>query len=82
MEVEDASNGAGIAAVEASSAAARAGLAANDVITAINGNAIAGGNDLETMLRTTHVGDRIDITWIDSNGATHTASTTLSAGAA
>jgi S1-C subfamily serine protease len=82
VEVEDASNGAGVAAVEASSAAARAGLAANDVITAINGNAIAGGNDLETVLRTTHVGDRIDITWIDSNGATHTASTTLSAGAA
>ncbi len=80
--IEDTNAGAGIVAVQSGSAAARAGLTANDVITALNGNPITSDNDLETVLRSTHVGDEIQITWTDANGATHTASTTLSAGVA
>jgi S1-C subfamily serine protease len=80
----DATIGAGVAvvAVQSGSAAARAGIGAGDIITAVNGTNIDSGTALSTALASTHVGDKIAVSWQDGNGAAHTASTTLTTGAA
>ncbi|MDQ1380839.1 MAG: hypothetical protein QOJ71_1558, partial [Actinomycetota bacterium] len=80
----DATIGGGVAvvAVQSGSAAAQAGIGAGDIITAVNGKNIDSGTALSTALASTHVGEKIAVSWQDGNGAPHTASTTLTTGAA
>ena len=62
--------------------AAKAGIAAGDVITAIDGTAIQGSDGLGKLLQGHHGGDKVSVTWTDSNGKSHTSSVTLIAGPA
>jgi S1-C subfamily serine protease len=80
VDVEDTNGGVAITAVQANSAAANAGLQEGDVIVAVNGQTIATTNDLNDVMTTTNVGDRVSITWQDATGATQTASATLTVG--
>jgi S1-C subfamily serine protease len=62
--------------------AADVGLAQGDVITAVDGDAISSSDDLTDVLSDHDPGDSISLTWIDTDGDEHTASTTLTEGPA
>jgi S1-C subfamily serine protease len=74
--------GAVISAIVAGSPAARAGLQAGDVITAVDGHKIAAASDLTTQLRGHQPNDRVSLTWTDQSGSSHTATVTLMTGPA
>jgi S1-C subfamily serine protease len=71
-----------ISGVVADTPAAALGLAAGDTITAVDGTTVGTAAELSTALAGHDPGDRIRITWTDSAGATHSATTTLVAGPA
>jgi S1-C subfamily serine protease len=82
VSVADTASGAAIASVVANGPAAKAGLAAGDVITAINGTKITSATSLHNALSGADPGQTITVTWTDSSGQTHHASVTLSTGPA
>ena len=59
---------------------ADAGLAQNDVITAVNGTPITTSSDLSKAHGTHHPGDVIRLQWTDQSGASHTSAVTLAVG--
>ena len=59
------------------SPAADAGLAKNDVITAVNDTTVRGSTDLNAAMSPYHPGDKVKITWTDSSGKSHTETVTL-----
>jgi S1-C subfamily serine protease len=75
------SGGALVTAVEPGSPAAQIGMAANSVITSIDGATINSSNDLTPAIQGHKPGDKIKVTWVDQSG-THTATATLVAGPA
>ena len=62
--------------------AARAGLAPGDVIVSVNGQAVTSASSLSTIMRRYHAGDKVSLTWVDTNGQHHSATITLAAGPA
>jgi S1-C subfamily serine protease len=62
--------------------AAKAGLAAGDVISTINGQPVTGPSDIETLLAPYHPGDQVSMSWQDQSGQTHTTTIDLAAGPA
>jgi len=62
--------------------AAKIGLVAGDIITAIGGVSVSTGNDLTTAIDQHHPGDSISVSWTDTSGASHTATITLAVGPA
>ena len=72
--------GALIASIIPSTPAAAAGLAAGDVITSVNGQAINSPNDLSTQMGELHPGDKITIGYTNANGQHETVSLTLGSG--
>lgn len=62
--------------------AAKAGLAAGDVIVSVNGQQVTSANSLSTIMRHYHPGNTVSLTWVDSNSQRHTGSITLAAGPA
>ncbi|MCU1466968.1 MAG: septum formation initiator [Actinomycetia bacterium] len=74
--------GAAVLGVQTGSAAAQVGIAAGDIITAVAGQNVDSSTALSAALASTHVGDKIAISWQDAAGAAHTASVTLTTGAA
>jgi S1-C subfamily serine protease len=70
-------SGAHVQAVEAGSPADDAGLAANDVITAVNDTTVHGSADLNAAMSPYHPGDKVKITWTDTAGKSHSESITL-----
>ena len=60
--------------------AARAGLAAGDTITAVDGATLRDATSLSTVLASHEPGDSVTLTWVDTAGDTHSASVTLIAG--
>ena len=64
------------------SPAATAGLAAGDVITSVAGQTVTDPTQISTILSSDHPGDKVNVTWTDTSGASHTASITLAAGPA
>jgi S1-C subfamily serine protease len=76
------SSGATIAGVVENSAAAKAGLAAGDTITAVNGTAIASADELTSTLSKSKAGQQVSVTWLDTAGQSHTATVTLAEGPA
>ena len=74
------SSGATIVSVLPNSAAASAGLAQGDVITALNGTAVNAASDLSNLLVPHHPGDNVQVQWTDQSGQTHTAGVTLATG--
>jgi S1-C subfamily serine protease len=75
-----APSGALIADVIGGTPASRAGLAAGDVITALNGLPVTTIASLHTLLQRYHSGDVISVRWTALHGATHTTQITLGNG--
>jgi S1-C subfamily serine protease len=71
-----------VSGVVATTPAASLGLAAGDTITAVDGTAVRTADALSTALAAHDPGDQIRLTWTDSAGTSHTATTTLIAGPA
>jgi S1-C subfamily serine protease len=79
---QSATQGAVVGGVIDGAPAASAGLTAGDTITAVDGTAIASSSDLTSALAQYKPGDSVTITWVDSAGASHSASVTLTSGPA
>ena len=77
VDIQDSGGAAVVAAVEPSSPADDAGLAAGDTIVAVDGNQISDGASLRSALDAYHPGDHITVSWTDSNGQSHQAQATL-----
>ena len=75
--IAPASSGALIDNVLCGSAAATAGLASGDVITAVNGQAVTSPSSLTTIMSKYHGGDKVSVSYVATNGGTQTASLTL-----
>jgi S1-C subfamily serine protease len=60
--------------------ATRAGLAADDVITAVGNRPVNSANSLSTVLQKYRPGDTVSLGWVDSSGKRHTSPVTLIAG--
>jgi S1-C subfamily serine protease len=56
-----------------------AGLNSGDVITSVDGQSVASANGLTNLLAGDHPGDQLTIGYVDTNGARHSTSLTLSA---
>src|SRR5215471_469933 len=75
-------SGAQIQSVLDGSPAAAAGLAAGDVITAVNATAVGSATDLHNALANDKPGTKVTITWTDTSGQSRSASLTLATGPA
>ena len=75
------SSGVLVVGVVAGSPAAGAGIGANAVITAVNGQQVTSVDSLGSLLHPHRPGEHVDVTWVDAQG-THTASLTLTSGPA
>ncbi|HET6296260.1 MAG TPA: trypsin-like peptidase domain-containing protein [Kribbella sp.] len=72
--------GAEVSDVVAGGNAAKAGLAAGDVITAVDGTTITSPDTLSTVLGQHKVGDKVSVTWTDTAGQHHTETIELVTG--
>ena len=61
--------------------AAKAGIAAGDTITAVDGNKVSTAKGLHALIATHSIGGSAAVTWTDQSGASHTATVTLVQGA-
>jgi S1-C subfamily serine protease len=73
-------SGALITGVVSGGPAASAGLAAGDVITAINGHTVPSPATISALVLTKKPGAKIRIAYVDQFGTSHTASVTLASG--
>ena len=80
--VATTTGGVGLAEVYPGQGAAKAGLVAGDVITAVNGTQVTGLNQLKSMITAHQPGNQISVTYTDQSGTSHTATVTLSDGPA
>ena len=71
-------SGALICEVYPGTPADSAGLTTGDVITAVNGQTVTSSEGLTTLMAGDHPGDQLAITYVDTSGARHTTSVTLS----
>ena len=76
------SSGALIVGVVSGGPAASAGLAAGDVITAINGRAISSPTEISAFVLTKKPAEKITVAYVDQSGTSHTASVVLGSGPA
>ena len=63
-----------------STPAAQAGIEAGDTVTAIDETSVSTSAALRTAVAAHSPGDRISVTWTDTNGTSHTATLTLTLG--
>jgi S1-C subfamily serine protease len=75
-------SGALIAGVVSGGPAASAGLAAGDLIAAINGHTVSSAAAISALVLTKKPGAKIRVAYLDQSGTTHTASDTLGSGPA
>ncbi len=82
--VQDTVTGAGaqVVGVFDGSPAQGAGVAAGDVLTTLNGQAVTSGSELTDAMRSFHAGDSIVLGWIDPSGQPHSARVQLVTGPA
>jgi S1-C subfamily serine protease len=73
-------SGATVEGVVNGGAAAKAGLVQGDVITSFGGHAVSSPTDLSKQLVGHHPGDKMKISWVDTNGQSHTATVELGSG--
>jgi S1-C subfamily serine protease len=76
------SSGVAVAGVVDGSAAAAAGLAAGDMITAVDDQPVDSPDTLGAVMRAHHPGDKVAITWYDQQGQQHTSTVQLGGGPA
>jgi S1-C subfamily serine protease len=74
------SSGALIQGVESGSPAESAGLAAGDVIVSLGGKTVDSASSLSSAISPHHVGDKVDVGWVDQSGQHHTATVQLTTG--
>ena len=74
-----ASGGAAVAGVVDGSPAAGAGPTAGDTITAVDDHAVTSASNLRAALEGHAVGNQVEVTWMDTSGATQTGTVTLAA---
>jgi S1-C subfamily serine protease len=79
---EQTNAGVTIAGAQQGTPADAAGLVAGDVITAINGTAISTGTQISEALIQQHPGNKITLTWTNTEGQSQTATITLGTGPA
>jgi S1-C subfamily serine protease len=72
------SSGALICQVYPGTPAQAGGLTSGDVITSVNGQTVASSDALTSLMAGDHPGDQLSISYVDSNGARHQTSVTLS----
>jgi S1-C subfamily serine protease len=78
VSVQDSpAGGALVTGVQPNSPAARAGIAAGSVITAIGGTSVSSADTAGTAIKSHSAGDRISIAWTTQGGANRTATVTL-----
>jgi S1-C subfamily serine protease len=82
VSITDGQDGATIAGVVSDGPAARAGLAAGDVITGVAGTTVASPEDLTAALAGHSPGQHVTVTWTDASGGSHSATVTLGTGPA
>lgn len=75
-------SGATVGGVIANTPADEAGLAAGDVITAVNGTAVASADDLTKIVGQMEPGEVVTLTWTTASGTSQTAAVTLTQGPA
>ena len=73
-------SGLSISSVVSGGAAAEAGLAAGDTITSVAGQSVSSPTDISNILVGYHPGDKIQVSWVDSSGQTHTSTVDLGSG--
>lgn len=71
------SSGALVCSVYPGTPAAKSGLAEGDVITAVNGQTVGNETALTNITATSHPGDKVTVTYVDSSGAKHTVTFAL-----
>jgi S1-C subfamily serine protease len=82
VSITDGQDGAAIAGVVFDGLAARAGLAAGDVITGVAGTTVASPEDFTAALAGHSPGQHVTVTWSDATGGSHSATVTLGTGPA
>jgi putative serine protease PepD len=65
-----------VASIKANTPAAKAGLRAGDVITAIGGTHVSSSDEVRAAINARKPGDRVRVTYT-RNGTSHTVSLTL-----
>jgi S1-C subfamily serine protease len=75
-------SGATVEGTLSGSPAATAGLAAGDVITSVAGQSVTSSAQISSILSSDHPGDKVTVTWTDTEGQSHTASIALASGPA
>ena len=73
-------NGLDVSNVVGGTPAAKAGIAAGDVVTKFDGHTITNDSQLTDLLVPYHPGQTATITWVTPTGESHTASITLASG--
>ena len=77
-----AKSGALICSVYPGTPAAKAGLAAGDVITSVNGQTVSSANGLTTIMSKYKPGSTVSLGYLSASQQSHTSSLTLIAGPA
>jgi S1-C subfamily serine protease len=75
-----AGQGAVVSQVLSGGPAEQAGLAAGDVITSVDGQAVSSATALTGLMDQHHPGDTVSVTWLDQAGQQHTANAKLATG--
>jgi S1-C subfamily serine protease len=78
--VHDGADGVQVTTVVQGSPAAEAGLEAGDTITSVAGHRVGSVEDLSTVMASLSPGRRVIVTWVDQDGAAHSARVTPVAG--
>jgi len=76
VELQSSSTGARVAGVRSGTPAAKAGLRAGDLITAVAGKHVGSADALRAAIDSHRPGDRVSLTYL-RNGQSHTVSVTL-----
>ncbi len=72
--------GATVSGVVSGGPAAQAGLTNGDVVTALDGQSVDSATAISSILVGHHSGDKVQISWVDSSGQSHTATVDLGSG--
>jgi putative serine protease PepD len=77
VQLSDGSGGATVAAVTSGSPAAAAGISKGEVITAVDGAAVTGSDEVVAAVQAHSPGDRIALSVRNGSGSTRSVSVTL-----
>jgi S1-C subfamily serine protease len=73
-------NGVTVSGVLSGGPAAQAGITTGDVITSVDGQSVDSATAISSLLVNHHPGDKVQVSWVDSSGQSHTASVELGSG--